>query len=41
MGGLCNWGIEIGLGRSWSISFGILACIACGVYELGKLDSQK
>lgn len=36
IGGLCNWGIEIGLGRSWAISIGILACIACAVYELGR-----
>lgn len=41
MGGLCNWGIELSLGKSWSISMGILACIGCGVYELGRLDSQK
>lgn len=41
IGGLCNWGVEIGLGKSWSISVGILACIGCGVYQLGKLDSQK
>ncbi len=37
-GGLCNWGIEWGLGRSWSVSIGILACIGCAIYELGKLD---
>lgn len=41
IGGLCNWLVEISLGRSWSISIGILACIGCGVYELGKFDSQK
>lgn len=39
-GGLCNWGVEWGLGRSWSISMGLLACIACGVYELGRQDSR-
>ncbi|MDJ0662856.1 MAG: hypothetical protein QNJ42_25715 [Crocosphaera sp.] len=36
LGGLCNWGVELGLGQSWSISMGILACMACGVYELGR-----
>ncbi len=41
MGGLCNWGVEIGLGRSWSVSMGIMACIACGVYELGRRDTIK
>jgi hypothetical protein len=38
LGGFCNWGVEIGLGRSWAVSVGILACIACGVYELGRRD---
>lgn len=40
-GGLCNWGIEAGLGRSWTISMGIIACIGCGVYELGRRDGQS
>jgi|ERR687886_293152 hypothetical protein len=38
LGGLCNWGVELGLGRSWAISMGILACMGCGVYELGRRD---
>ncbi|NEO25821.1 MAG: hypothetical protein F6K03_02705 [Kamptonema sp. SIO4C4] len=33
---LCNYGMEISLGRSWAISLGILACVSCGVYELGR-----
>ena len=36
IGGFCNWGVELGLGQSWSISMGMLACMACGVYELGR-----
>ena len=40
VGGLCNWGVEIGLGRSWAVSFGLLSCMACGVYELGRRSSQ-
>lgn len=36
VGGLCNYGVELSLGRSWSISVGILACVGCGVYELGR-----
>lgn len=40
-GGLCNWGVELGLGRSWSISMGILACMGCGVYELGRRDGKS
>jgi hypothetical protein len=39
-GALCNYGVEIGLGQSWAISLGILACMGCGVYELGRRDGQ-
>lgn len=41
IGSLCNYGIEIGLGRSWAISVGILACVGCGVYELGRQDGNS
>ncbi|MBO3457204.1 hypothetical protein G7B40_037365 [Aetokthonos hydrillicola Thurmond2011] len=41
IGALCNWGIELSLGRSWSISIGILACMGCGVYELGRRDGSS
>jgi len=41
VGGLCNWLIAISLGRSWTISMGILACVGCGVYELGRRDGQS
>ncbi|MBD2438509.1 hypothetical protein [Nostoc sp. FACHB-110] len=41
IGTLCNWGIEISLGRSWAISMGILACIGSGIYELGRRDGQS
>lgn len=40
VGILCNLGVEISLGRSWSVSMGILACMASGIYELGRRDSQ-
>lgn len=40
-GALCDWGIEISLGHAWGVSVGMLACIACGVYELGRLDGQN
>ena len=36
VGVFCNYGVELGLGRSWSISVGIIACVGCGVYELGR-----
>jgi hypothetical protein len=41
VGGLCNYGVELSLGRSWAISMGILACMGCGVYELGRRDGQS
>ncbi len=40
-GCLCNWAVEISLGRSWAISIGIIACIGSGVYELGRRDGQS
>lgn len=40
VGGLCNYGVEISLGRSWAISMGIMSCISCGVYELGRRAGQ-
>ena len=40
-GGLCNYLVEIGLGQSWSISVGMMACIGGGIYELGRRDTQE
>ena len=40
-GCLCNWAVEISLGRSWAISIGVIACIGSGVYELGRRDGQS
>jgi len=40
-GAVCNGLIEISLGRSWGISTGILATMACGIYELGRRTSQS
>ena len=40
VGGLCNYGVELGLGRSWSISMGMIACIGCGIYELGRRSTS-
>jgi uncharacterized protein involved in cysteine biosynthesis len=41
LGGLCHWLVELSLGRSWSISFSILTCMVCAIFQLGKLDSQN
>ncbi len=40
IGGLCNWGVELSLGPSWAVSMGILACMSCGIYELGRRDGR-
>jgi hypothetical protein len=36
----CNWLISLSLDGSWSLSLGILACIGCAVYELGRISGQ-
>lgn len=41
LGALCNYGVELGLGGSWAISMGVIACMGCGVYELGRRDGQS
>ena len=40
-GALCNWGVELGLGKSWGISLGILACMVCGIYDLGRRNNEQ
>ena len=41
MGGFFNWCVQISLGRSWTFSFGLLVCIACAIYELGRRDTMS
>lgn len=36
LGLLCNYGVELSLGRSWAVSVGLLAAVGSGVYELGR-----
>ncbi len=36
LGSLCNYGVEVSLGRSWAVSFGLLVAVGAGVYELGR-----
>ena len=40
LGFLSNWGLDISLGSSWSISLGIMTCMGGGVYALGRQDGQ-
>lgn len=44
LGTLSNWGLDLSLGNSWSVSLGIMSCIGCGVYALGRsqgLESEE
>lgn len=41
IGAVCNYGVEISLGSSWSISMGLIACISGGIYELGRQDGNS
>ena len=41
VGVLCNYGVELSLGSSWAVSIGLIACVGCGVYELGRRDGQS
>ncbi len=40
VGSLLSYLLNVGLGHSWTISWGIIACISSGVYELGRRDGQ-
>lgn len=41
IGSFCSWGVELGLGKSWAISMGLIVCLGGGVYELGRRDSES
>lgn len=32
---------DLTLGKSWAGSLGLMACISCGLYELGRRDSAN
>ncbi|MGQ9838799.1 MAG: hypothetical protein ACUVRV_12755 [Cyanobacteriota bacterium] len=32
---------EWSLGKSWGVSFGLIACVCGGLYELGRRDSAR
>ncbi len=40
VGALLNYGVTRGLGESWTISVGMIACMVCGLYELGRRHSN-
>jgi len=39
LGSLLNYGLDLGLGKSWTISLGMMGCILGGVYQLGKYSN--
>jgi hypothetical protein len=41
LGTFCHFALMWGLGASWAISTGIMACMGAGIYELGRRDSQS
>lgn len=41
VGWLCHLGVGLSLGRSWTIGLGVLACVGCGIYDLGRRDGQN
>ncbi len=41
LGILCHLGVELTLGSGWAISTGILACMGCGIYDLGRRDGRS
>jgi hypothetical protein len=41
VGTVCHFAVELGLGEGWSISTGILACMGCGIYELGRRTGES
>lgn len=41
LGVACHYGVEYGLGRTWAVSLGFMACLSCGIYELGKQSENN
>lgn len=40
VGTLLHYGVVVGLGRSWSISLGLIFAVGSGIYELGRRNSE-
>jgi hypothetical protein len=40
LGWLCDFGVELTLGETWALGTGMLACMGCAIYELGRQDGQ-
>lgn len=40
LGALTQFGLTLSLGGSWGVSLGVIAAMVCGIYELGRRDSE-
>ncbi|MFZ4640946.1 MAG: hypothetical protein ACOYMP_11180 [Nodosilinea sp.] len=40
LGALTQYGLTLTLGGSWGVSLGVIASMACGIYELGRRDGE-
>ncbi len=40
LGALTQYGLGLTLGGSWGVSLGVIAAMVCGIYELGRRDSE-
>lgn len=38
---LLQYGVQLSLGHSWSLSLAIIAAMGSSIYELGRRDSQR
>lgn len=41
VGVLLQYGVQLSLGHSWSLSLAMIAAMGSGIYELGRRDSQS
>ncbi|MEB3313935.1 MAG: hypothetical protein VKL98_07300 [Cyanobacteriota bacterium] len=40
LGALTQFGLTLSLGGSWGVSLGVITAMVCGIYELGRRDSE-
>ena len=40
LGALIQYGLTLSLGGSWGVSLGMITAMVCGLYELGRRDSE-
>ncbi|MFM7472212.1 MAG: hypothetical protein LVS60_04675 [Nodosilinea sp. LVE1205-7] len=40
LGALIQFVLTLTLGGSWGVSLGVIASMACGIYELGRQDGE-